>query len=101
MFNPTQVHVESVVDKVAMGQVFLSVVHIPPDIVIPPVFRTHSFVYQRCNIIFPIDIVVREQTSTEKETSQGAMFLRALHGLLTALDLSAPCYGSCAYVLNI
>jgi hypothetical protein len=63
MFNPTQVHVEFVVDKVEMGQVFLSVVHIPPVIVIPPVLHVHSFIYQRCNIIFPIDSVVREQTS--------------------------------------
>jgi hypothetical protein len=29
------------------------------------------------------------------------MFLRTLHGLLTALDLSAPCYSLCADVLNI
>jgi hypothetical protein len=29
MFNLTQVHVEFVVDKAAMGRIFLSVVHIP------------------------------------------------------------------------
>jgi len=69
MFNPRQVHVEFVVGIVAMGQVLLSVVHIPPVIVIPPVLHTHSFIYQRCNIIFPTDSVVREQTSREKESS--------------------------------
>jgi hypothetical protein len=62
MFNPTQVHVEFVVVKVAMGQVFLSVVHVPPVIIIPPVLHTQSFIYQRCNINLPIDSVVREQT---------------------------------------
>jgi len=69
IFNPRQFHVEFVVDKVAMGWVFLSVVHIPPVIVISPVLHTHSFIYQRCNIIFPIDSVVREQTSRQKESS--------------------------------
>jgi hypothetical protein len=45
MFNPMQVHVEFVVDKVEMGQVFLSVVYIPPVIVIPPVLHIHSFIH--------------------------------------------------------
>jgi len=61
----------------------------------------HSFIYQRCNIIFPIDSVVREQTSRQRESSWGAMFLRTLHGLVTALNMSAPCYSLCADVLNI
>ena len=69
MFNPRQVHVEFVLKKVSMGQVFLSVVHVLPVIVIPPVLHTHSFIYQRRNIIFPIDSVVREQTSREKKIS--------------------------------
>jgi len=69
MFNPRQVHVEFVVGKVAMGQVFLSVVHIPPFIVITPLLHTHSFIYQKCNIIFPLDSVVREQTLRENESS--------------------------------
>jgi len=68
MLNPRQVHVEFVVDKVAVRQVFLSVVHIPPVTVIPPVLHTHSFIYQRCNIIFPTDSAVREQTSRENES---------------------------------
>jgi hypothetical protein len=69
MFNPMQVHVEFVVDKVEMGQVFLSVVYIPSVIVIPPVLHIHSFIYQRCNIIFPIDSVVREQALRRRESS--------------------------------
>ena len=48
-------------------------------------------IYKRCYIIFPIDSVVREHISREKESSWGAIFLRTLNGLLTALKLSAPC----------
>ena len=67
-------HVEFVVDKVAVVQVFLSVVHIPPVIVILPVLHTHSFIYQRCNITFPIDSVVREQISREIVSSWAPCF---------------------------
>lgn len=41
----------------------------PAVIVIPPVLHTHSFMYQRCNIIFTIDSIVGEQTAREKESS--------------------------------
>jgi len=50
--NPRPDHVGFVVDKVALGQVFMGVMQILPICVIPPMLHTHSVVYHQCCIIF-------------------------------------------------
>jgi hypothetical protein len=40
-FDPRSVHVRFVMDKVALGQVFLPVLRFPPVSVIPSVFHIH------------------------------------------------------------
>jgi hypothetical protein len=41
-FTPSTAHVESVVDKVAMRQVFLRVLQFSPACIIPPLFHIQS-----------------------------------------------------------
>jgi hypothetical protein len=40
-FAPRLVHVGSIVDKVALGQVYLWVLHFPPVSIILPLFHNH------------------------------------------------------------
>jgi hypothetical protein len=56
------VHVGFMVDNVALGQVFLSVLLFSSVSVIPPMLHTHSFIYCRRCVTLAIDSVVNGHT---------------------------------------
>jgi hypothetical protein len=58
-FNPRPLHVEFVVDKVALGPDFLRVFRFSPASRILPVLGTHSFSDYRRYIIVAIENVVK------------------------------------------
>jgi hypothetical protein len=47
------------VDKMALGQVFLPVLQFSPVRIIPPMLHAHSFIYSRHCVVFVIDSVVK------------------------------------------
>jgi len=53
MFSPGSVHVRFVVDKVALGQVFLQILQFSPFSIIPPILHTYfihlSLILHRVN----------------------------------------------------
>jgi hypothetical protein len=51
-FAPNSVHVRFVVDKVALGLVFIPVHPFSPVSIIPQMLHTHSFIYHRRCIMF-------------------------------------------------
>lgn len=59
MQNPRSVPVGFVVDKVALGQVFLHMLQFSPVINILPVFCTWSFSYYLCFVFLAIDSIVK------------------------------------------
>jgi hypothetical protein len=63
-FEPGPVHVGSMRDKVASGQIFTRVLGLCPVTIIPPVLYTHiSFAYNRRYIVSATDSVVKQNTS--------------------------------------
>lgn len=53
--NPKPVHVETMVEKVEIGEVFLRKVRFNPVVTIPPTRHSHSLICHRRYIIFEID----------------------------------------------
>ena len=51
-FDATSVHGNFVVDKVALGEVFLPEFQLSPVSIIPPLLHTHSFIYQTRCVMF-------------------------------------------------
>jgi hypothetical protein len=58
-FNLRHVCVEFVVDKVALGHVFLRVIQFSPVRIVPPILHTRSFLCCRCYIISAVDSIVK------------------------------------------
>jgi len=50
-FDIRPVWVETVVDKVALGQVFLRVLGCPLSLLFPPMIHTHSLIYRRRYVV--------------------------------------------------
>lgn len=46
-FNPTNLHVDGVVNKMAMGQTFTANLELCPINIIPPTLHSHLFSYHR------------------------------------------------------
>jgi hypothetical protein len=55
------VHVRSVVNKAALGQVFLPVLHFSPVTITPPMHHTHAFSYHHY-IILAVDSTAKQYT---------------------------------------
>ena len=55
VLQPRSVHVGFVVNKVALGQVFLQVLWFSPINIIPPMLHTLSFVYYQHCILSLVD----------------------------------------------
>jgi hypothetical protein len=91
-FNPTEVCMWFVVDKVTLEQVFLELLWFYPASIIPPLLRTQSLICHRRCVILTIDVVhwgrnvVRGCSRTECWGGRGSWEVRRLHdGELYAL----------------
>jgi hypothetical protein len=80
--NHGLVYVGFVVDKVALGQVFLQVLRFSSVIIIPPMLHTHSFIYhQRCIMFlsqyfsFPLSISFHRFSITWKNKKKLIIYL--------------------------
>jgi len=62
-FNPTPLHVGSVVHKVSLRQVFLRELRFPAVSVILQILQNNLFIYHRCHLILGINGVVKWHTS--------------------------------------
>jgi hypothetical protein len=59
--DPRPVHVGLIIDKEAMGQLYIRALRSSPVNVIPPMLHIHSLIYHRRYIISSIDSVVKQQ----------------------------------------
>ena len=81
-FVPTSGCVTSLIEQVAMGQVFLPVLRFYPVSIIPPMLHTHSFFHHRRYVTSPVGTT---PLSDSKVRPKRSLLIAKMYGLLMLL----------------